>query len=211
MKKRCFIWSGALIFVFLSGFLTTHALASEDLSLRLWGQYLPLISGDVGSGEGAPGYNDAFDSGWGGGMELAYRPSRYFSFLIGGGNEHYSGKTHQEISFDSWDITPIYIGGKLHLTKKGSRLNPYLRIDIGTAHLYSMDVSYKDRTIRYWDSSRVLLFDLGVGLEYRFGSFGTSLEIKARYLDNPDSAIGHPSDADSSWTLPITLGFSYYF
>jgi hypothetical protein len=50
-----------LVFVFLSGFLTTHALAGADLSLRLWGQYLPLVSGEAGSGEGVPGYNDAFN------------------------------------------------------------------------------------------------------------------------------------------------------
>ena len=213
MKKRGrFVMYGALVFVFLLGFFTTSALAeSGDLSLRLWGQYSPFISGDAGSGEDAPGYDDTFDSGWGGGMEAAYRPSRYFSCLIGAGYEHYSGDDYHGISFDSWDIFPIYLGGKVHLNPKESKWNPYLRMDVGAAHLSSVDVSYRSFKEEYWDSSWVFLFDIGPGLEYRFDPFGVFLEIRARYLDNPDSAMGHPSGANSSWTLPINFGFSYYF
>jgi hypothetical protein len=38
---------------------------AEDFSSRLWAQCPPFISGDAGSGEGAPSYTDAFKSGGG--------------------------------------------------------------------------------------------------------------------------------------------------
>ena len=211
-KGQRFVWYGTLIFVFFLGFFTTSAVAENgDFSLRLWGQVSPFVSGDAGSGKGAPDYNDAFKSGGGGGIEMAYRPSRYFSCLIGAGHESYGGKTYQEISFDNWEVTPLYVGGKLHLNPKESKWNPYLRLDLGTAYLSNVDIFYESLKGRYWDSSWVFMFDIGAGIEYRFGGCGLSLELRSRYLDNPDSAMGHPSDADSSWTLPINLGFNLYF
>jgi len=39
----------------------------DKLALRIWGTISPFISGDAGSGSGAPDYDDAFDCGIGGG------------------------------------------------------------------------------------------------------------------------------------------------
>jgi hypothetical protein len=199
------------IFVFVLVQSSHYVSAEDDLSLRLWGQVSPFISGEAGSGSGAPDYNDAFDCGIGGGMEISWRFSNRFSFLSGIGYENYDGDSHQGISFDDLEIVPVYLGGKFHIIPGDTRWDPYLRMDMGAAYLSSVDVSYHSLKGEYWDSSWVFLFDAGGGMEYRWKQWGAFLEIRARYLDDPDSAMGHPSEADSSWTLPISFGFSYYF
>jgi hypothetical protein len=55
------------------------------------------------------------------------------------------------------------------------------------------------------------LFQTGGGLEYRQGEWGGSIDVKLRYLGEPDSALGDPSEADPSWTIPIVFGINYYF
>ena len=198
--------------LFLLFYLHVSVFAQEDnVSLRIWGQASPFISGEAGSGSGAPDYDDAFDCGIGGGVEISWRFSNRFSFLSGIGYENYDGSSHQGISFDDLEIVPVYLGGKFHIIPGNTRWDPYLRMNIGAAHLSSVDVSYHSLKGEYWDSSWVFLYDVGGGLEYRWEQWGAFLEIRARFLDNPDSAMGHPSEADSSWTLPISLGFSYYF
>jgi len=180
-------------------------------SVRLWGQGSPFISGEAGTGEGAPDYSDAFDAGWGGGGEFAWRFCRWFSGVAGIGYEVYDGKTYQGISFDDLEIVPVYVGGKFHLIPSAAPWDLYLRLDAGAASLSAVDVSYGSLTGRYWDSSWVFLFDAGVGTEYRWGAWGVSLDLKARYLGSPDSSLGKPSEADASWTFPVVLGLNYHF
>jgi hypothetical protein len=84
-------------------------------------------------------------------------------------------------------------------------------MDIGAAYLSSIDVSYQGLKGKYWDSSWVFLFDAGAGVEYRWNRWGASLDVKVRYLDEPDPALGDPSDADSSWTVPVVFGINYHF
>ncbi|MBW2164854.1 MAG: hypothetical protein JRG74_01755 [Deltaproteobacteria bacterium] len=48
-------------------------------------------------------------------------------------------------------------------------------------------------------------------MEYRWNRWGASLDVKLRFLDEPDSALGDPSEADSSWTVPVVFGINYYF
>ena len=86
-----------------------------------------------------------------------------------------------------------------------------MKLDIGGAHLSSVDVSFEGSEGRYWDSSWVFLFDIGGGIEYRFKKWGIGLEVLPRYLGKPDSALGNPSDAKGSWTIPVRLGVSYHF
>ncbi len=184
---------------------------NQDISLQLWGQVSPFIHGEAGSGPGAPDYRDAFRTGIGGGMELSWRFSNRFSLLGGIGYENYDGKTHEDISFDALKVIPLYVGGKFHILSKDSRWNPYVKMDIGGAHLSSVDISFMTLEGRYWDSSWVFLFEVGGGLEYRFKQWGIGLEVLPRYLGKPDSALGPPSDAKSSWTIPVRLGVSYHF
>ena len=184
---------------------------NQDISLQLWGQVSPFIHGEAGKGPGAPDYKDAFDTGFGGGMELSWRFCNYFSLLGGIGYENYDGKTHQDISFDDLKVIPLYLGGKFHILPRDSRWNPYVKVDMGAAHLSSVDISFMTLEGRYWDSSWVFLFDIGGGVEYRFKQWGIGLEVLPRYLGKPDSALSPPSDAKGSWTIPIRLGVSYHF
>jgi hypothetical protein len=133
------------------------------------------------------------------------------SLLAGIGYENYSGGSHQGISFDDLEVVPVYLGSKFHITPDAYRWDSYLRMDIGAAHLSSVDVSYHGLKGKYWDSSWVFLFDAGAGIEYRWNKWGASLEIKLRYMGKPDSAMGSPSNADRSWTVPVVFGINYYF
>jgi hypothetical protein len=86
-----------------------------------------------------------------------------------------------------------------------------VKVDIGGAHLSPVDISFEGLEGRYWDSSWVFLVEAGGGLEYRFGRWGIGLEVLPRYLGKPDSALGYPSKAERSWTIPVKLGLGFYF
>lgn len=199
-------------FLFLSLALPGFASAKDDrFAFRLWGQVSPFLSGNAGSGSGAPHYDDAFNTGLGIGAEVSWRFIPRFSLLAGIGYENYSGDSHQGISFDNLEVAPVYLGGKFHITPNSYRWDFYLRMDMGAAHLSSVDVSYQGLKGKYWDSSWVFLFDAGAGIEYRWNKWGASLEVKLRYMGKPDSAMGLPSNADPSWTVPVVFGINYYF
>ncbi len=98
--------------LFLSLALPGFAFAKDDkFSFRVWGQVSPFLSGDAGSGSGAPRYDDAFNTGLGAGAELSWRFSNRLSGLVGIGYENYSGDTHEGISFDRLAVIPVYLRG----------------------------------------------------------------------------------------------------
>lgn len=211
MKKSIII--PLLVFTFMS-LISIQAFAGEcPFSISLAGQYIPFISGDAGSGSGAPEYDDAFDDGLGIAIEAAYRLNPKFSLLGGISYERYSGEKHQEISFDDLDVMTLYVGGKYYFVSNKCGWNPYLRADIGASKFSSVDISYMGSGSDYWDSSWELMCDAGAGVEYRFNNIGVFFEVKARYTDEPStaSALKEYSDADSSWTLPVVFGVEYHF
>ena len=210
-RKRVYLAGIFVVSFYFILFPWRSLAADQDVSLHLWGQVSPFVHGEAGSGPGAPDYKDVFDTGFGGSLELSWRFCNYFSLLGGIGYENYNGKTFQDISFDDFKVIPLYLGGKFHILSKDSKWNPYVRIDAGAAHLSSVDISFAGLEGRYWNSSWVFLFDIGGGVEYRFKKWGIGLEVLPRYLGKPDSALGRPSDAKSSWTIPIRLGVSYHF
>lgn len=212
MTRKFIIYYLAFFLFLIAVLLPIEAAAVEDrFSLRLWGEVSPFISGDAGSGTGAPEYKDAFSNGIGGGGEFSWRFCRWFSGVGGLGYEVYDGDTYQGISFTDLKIVPVYLGGKFHLIRDHSSWDAYLRADLGAAYISSVDVSYEFLSVGYWNSSWVFLFDVGVGTEYRWGQWGASLDVKVRYLESPDSALGKPSEAGSFWTIPIVLGLNYHF
>ena len=211
-KASYLVLSFLLLLLLLLVLFPLSAYAQDGkLGLRLWGEASPFISGGAGSGSGAPGYDDAFHAGLGIGAEVSWRFTPRLSLLTGIGYENHSGDSHQGISFDNLKIVPVYLGGKFHITPDAHRWDPYLRMDMGAAHLSSVGVSYQRLKGKYWDSSWVFLFDAGAGIEYRWKDWGASLEIKLRYMGKPASAMGSPSNADPSWTVPVVLGINYYF
>jgi len=211
-KTRIFSCLLVVIFVFVLVSLPSSAVAeNSNFSIRMWGEVSPIISGDAGNDMGAPNYDDAFKTGLGGGVEFAWRFCDWFSGVGGLGYEVYDGDKYQDISFSDLKIVPVYVGGKFHLIPVSSPWDFYLRMDLGAAYFSSVDISFMSFKEEYWKSSWELLFDVGAGTEYRRGSWGLSLDIKARYLGSPDAALGKPSKAESSWSIPITMGINYYF
>ncbi|MBW2284565.1 MAG: hypothetical protein JRF65_08195 [Deltaproteobacteria bacterium] len=202
-----------MFFIYLVLLLFPFAVSAEDgkASVSLWVPVSPFISGDAGSGTGAPEYKDAFSTGIGVGGEFAWRFCRWFSGVGGLAYEVFDGKTYQGISIDNLKVMPLYVGGKFHLIPNAAPWDLYLRTDLGAAYLSPVDVSVDSLSGRYWNSSWVFLFDVGVGTEYLWGAWGVSLDVKVRYLGSPDSALGKPSEAGSFWTVPIVLGLNYHF
>jgi hypothetical protein len=211
MKREAYSLVVALA-VLLSASPASPSFAEDGrFGIRLWGAALPFTSGTAGSGADAPGYDHAFSTGLGVGAEVSWRLAPWLSLLSGIGYERYPGDRPQGISFDDLTVVPVYFGGKFHIAPDSRRWNPYLRVDLGAARMSSVDVSYMGFEGRYWHSSWTFLFDAGVGLEYRWRAWGASLEVKARYMGKPDAAMGWPSSADPSWTVPVVFGIGYYF
>jgi len=212
MRKKsesCFLLSFVVAVLLL---VPIHATAVEDaFSVRLWGNISPFLSGDAGSGRGAPDYDDIFKTGGGVGGEFSWRILDQISWLVGGGYESFGGDAYEGISFDDLDVIPVYTGAKFHAIPDHPHWDPYLRLDLGAAHLSCVDLSYQSLTRRYWNASWVFLFDFGAGVEYRWGAWGVSFDVKFRYLGEPNAALGSPSEADGSWTVPVTLGINYHF
>jgi hypothetical protein len=208
MKNKCRILLLVLICMGMAG---SGVYAGDScFSLRLSGQAVPRLSGDAGDGDNVPSYDDAFDVGLGLNVEGAWQLSRGVSLLVGIGCESQSGKTYKGISFDDREIIPVYIGGKYQLTGVKSPWTPYLRADVGMAHLDAVDISYLGTSTQYWGSSWEPMLDVGAGVEYRNGSLGFFMEIKARFMDSPESSLRPFSDADAAWSLPLTVGVSFY-
>jgi len=189
-----------------------HASAVDnDFSIRLWGNISPFLTGDAGEGRGAPKYNDLFKTGGGAGGEFSWRILDHISLLVGGGYERFGGDTYEGISFDDLDVIPVYTGAKIHAMPDHPHWDPYLRLDLGAAHLSSVDLSYQSYQTKYWNASWVFLFAFGAGVEYRWNAWGLSLDVKFRYLGEPDAALGGLSESEGSWTVPVALGINYHF
>lgn len=212
MLKKSEWYYLATIILIMAILLPGSALGEDtDTSLCLFGQVSPFLTGDAGSGPGAPDYDDAFDPGLGAGAELSWGVPGRYSLVTGIGYEAYNGDKHEGISFDDLEIVPIYIGVKLPIKPIPSRWNPYLRADIGAAHFSSVDVSYESLSGKYWESSWEFLFDVGGGVEYRLDQWGLLLDVRLRHLQKPDPAMGDASRAGSSITMPMSVGVNYHF
>lgn len=201
----CFFLSVFVLFPFVSS-------AREDgFALKAYGRVSPFLSGDAGSGAGAPPWHGAFDSGLGGGLELSYPLARGFRILAGAACEHYRGSMHEGISFDDLTVIPLYLGGKYAFRPGKEGWNPYLKAELGMARLSSRSVSYEGMKGAYWSDAWVFLVAAGGGLEYRSGPWGASVEIVPRRMGKPDPAMGFPSEADGPRIIPVSLGLTYYF
>jgi len=239
MRDR--MWRTLGIIVFIMFFCAANTYASEevvvpiskttnsgkDFSVRAFFKFSPIVAGEAIDSESffntpeigsfkSKDYDDIFDSGYGGGLEVAYRHNNWVSGIFGVAYEHFDGESFSAGQFmlplgmplparaevDDWDVVSIYTGAKLHLTgKKAERgWDPYCRFDIGGIYLSDSDIKIKvkanlpggqvieDRYKEdFLDSSFEFMCDVGVGLEYKFGNFGVFGEAKYQYHTAPDS------------------------
>lgn len=204
----------AVICFFLSVFILfplVSAAQEDGFALRVYGRVSPFLSGNAGSGAGAPRWHSAFDSDLGCGVELSYPLSRGFRILAGAAYERYCGNTYEGISFDDLAVIPLYLGGRYEFRPRKEGWNPYLKAELGMARLSSLSISYERMKGTYWNESWVFLVAAGAGLEYRSGLWGVSVEIVPRRMGEPDPAMGFSSEADGPWTVPVSLGLTHYF
>lgn len=235
------MWRTLGIIVFIMFFCAANAYASEevvvpiskttnsgkDLSVRAFFKFSPIVAGEAIDSESffdtpeigsfkSKDYDDIFDSGYGGGLEVAYRHNNWVSGIFGVAYEHFDGESFSSGQFmlplgtplparaevEDWDVVSIYTGAKLHLTGKKVEKgwDPYCRFDIGGIYLSDSDIKVKVKANlpggqvieerykeEFLDSSFEFMCDVGVGLEYKFGNFGVFGEAKYQYHTSPDS------------------------
>jgi len=169
----------------------------------------PILSGDAGSGQNAPDYDDIFKLGHGISLDAEYRVCNYASLVAGVGYEEYVGKSYQGLDFDDLEIVPVYVGGKFHIPVNYP-FKPYLLAHIGTAHFSSVEVSWHSLSKNYWDSSWVFTGDVGMGVNYSVDNLNFYGAVKFCYTGAPDNNL-EAADADALWTIPVCLGVNYSF
>lgn len=201
------------MFLLIGGNITSIQAQSEfGFNARFFGVVSPILGGNAGSSAVSdPSYDDAFDLGYGGGGELEYLFSPEVSFLLGAYYETWDGDTYQGMSFEDWEIIPIYVGAKYMLPWENPYVDLYIRGDVGAAHLSSEFVTIGGVGSKYWSSTWVFTADAGVGAEYHMDNFGVFLEVRGRYIDDPNSASAAFSRPKGSWSLPIFFGVSLRF
>lgn len=210
-RYRAAAWLLLVLFISVVCLLGTASAEEGQWSVSLAPSVVPFLSGKAGSGDGAPKYRDAFDTGYGITLEVERSLSPRVGIHGGIGFERHSGKNHLGVSFGDLEIVPVYVGGKYRFPVSPT-VGLYLNTNVGTAHLSSVDISLDGLGGRYWNASWVFLFDAGAGLEYHTsGPWSFSLQTDFRYLGKPDSALGAASAAGSSWTLPVRLTVRYSF
>lgn len=209
MKKKFVLV--ILIFIGMGLFVDEVSADEGPFFLRLSGQISQTLSGDAGSGSNAPTDRDLFSPALGLSIEGGYQVNERFSLLVGIGYECGSGKEYKDIVFDDHKIMPVSVGCKYRLLAKSTGWIPYLRADVGMARLDSVQASYMGSDMDYYDHSWEPMFDIGAGAEYQNGNYGFFLEVRARYLESPSSAMGPYSDSQATWRLPILMGLTIYF
>ena len=174
MRDR--MWRTLGIVVFILFFCVANVYASEkvvvpiskttnsvkDFSARAFFKLSPIVAGEAIDGGSffntseigsfkSRDYDDIFDPGYGGGLEVAYRHNNWVSGVFGVAYEHFDGESFSAGKFmfplgmplparaevEDWDVVSIYAGAKLHLTGKKAEKgwDPYCRFDIGGIYL----------------------------------------------------------------------------
>lgn len=205
------------------------ASAAGPFGLSVSGAGIPLVSGDVGDAEGVPAYKDAFDTGWGGRVELYYDFTPSLRGQFGGTYQVWSGQDVNvlglPVQFDDLKMWAIFVGGKYRFLP-GSAFRPYLVGDVGIAMRDSVDIALSQdlivggqvfpagTAVPYWDKTTTYFADLGLGFEFMVTpNLGIYLDARAQIFGEPDEAlIATPSVAgDPPISVPISLGLNYNF
>ncbi len=188
-------------------FFTQSAFAADcGFGVEVFGDINPILTGNTGDGPGKVAYSDAFNTGYGGGIEFTYRLQK-FSILLGGQYQRYGSDKKSTLSFDDYNVIPVYLGTKMHFLPSKSWWDIYARLDAGAA--YTSSVKVNDQP--FWKESWVPFFDIGGGVAYLLADWRIFLEAKAQLLGAPDGVAGKISDAEIAWTVPIRFGIGYSF
>lgn len=192
------------------------ASAAGPYGLSISGAGIPFVSGDAGTGVGAPEYADAFGTGWGARIEVYYDFTPSLRGQFGGTYQRWGGEELSDIGaqFDDLKLWALYIGGKYRFLP-GSKFRPYLVADVGYASLDSVDVSTLTPpigTVSYWDKTGTYLVDAGLGAEYMVTpNVGIFIDVRGQMFGGPDKGVVPTADADAGISVPISAGVNINF
>lgn len=206
--RRSVLYFLSAVWIFL---MASGASAAGPYGISVSGGTDPFIAGAAGSGAGAPDYSDAFGPGWLLRVEPYYDATPVLRLQIGFLYEQRSGKTFENFEFDELKRGAIYIGGKARLMPNSS-LRPYLVVDLGFGKINRADVTLLGVSAKYWKETNTVYLDFGGGLEYAVSpNLGFFVDLRVETFGKPDSNLPPASDADASWSLPVTAGLNYSF
>ena len=171
---------------------------------------VPVVSGDAGAGDLAPGYDDAFDPGVGFDLRVERRLAPRVTVVGVTGYQSHSGNHYEGFSFGDLEVIPVYFAGRYALVERAA-WKVRVGADLGTARLSDVDVAFDTDRVRYWDASWVVLWGVGGEVVYGRGPLTVSVDFGYRELGSPDTAFGPPSEAESSSALPLRFSLRYTF
>lgn len=185
---------------------------THSVSMRVIGDYATFISGDAGSGTDAPNYSSAFEPGFGVGIEGDFKPAHSsLSYHLGVAYMDFNGDTYKGIKFDNLTYTDLYAGVKWHFFESKSKVDSYVRCDLGVSFMEKVKIDYKGLDVDYWDKTTGWMIGAGLGTTYMWTEhLGGFLEVNFRYRQAPDENFS-AADADSNLTMPIMFGIEYRF
>ncbi len=187
------------------------ASAAGPYGLSFSGAGIPLISGDAGTGTGAPEYTDAFDTGWGFRIEPYYDFTPTLRGQFGITYQSWGGKDFQGVEFDDLKMWAVYVGGKYRFLP-GSPFRPYIVADVGYANLDSVDIKIGGVSVPYWDKTGTYMVDVGVGAEYMVSpNLGIFVDVRGQMFGKPDAILTPTAEADAGTSVPISVGVNYNF
>ena len=180
---------------------------------------LPFIGGDSGPTTpiSATHYQDTFNTGYGGRIEIFYDRTDAWRFYLGGVYNKWQGQFFQGgefpngAQFDDFSMAGVYIGAKYRFNKT-SRIRPYLLGNFGLVSMSSVDVTVNGNKIPYWDQTYRDYLDLGTGIEYGLtNKVALYLDIRLEFFGKPNSANFPIAEPTGGTSLPITFGIDYRF
>jgi outer membrane protein W len=205
------------------------ASAAGPIGLSVSGAGIPFVSGDVAEAEGAPGYKDAFDTGWGARLELYYDFTPSLRGQFGGTYQAWAGKEVNifglPVQFDDLKMWAIYVGGKYRFMP-GSAFRPYIVADVGYASLDTVDIALTQdlvvggqvfpagTRVAFWDKTGTYFADAGLGFEFKVTpNLGIYLDARVQVFGEPEEALiaDPPVSGDPGISVPISLGLNFNF
>jgi len=189
-------------------------------------------AGDAGSGNGAPGYADAFGAGTGVNLRIGLTRSPASAWRLDLGTVSYPGKEFDSLGTVNRfsDLSALYfmigfdyfffLGNKETAWFDSRTANPFeglaLRLAIRGGVMFNEEVTWtRPRPDwAYWESSTAVLFSVWAGADYRFRfGLGILLGVEATYAGPPGTAEPSGTRASASGMLAtaVTLGVGYHF
>jgi len=199
---------------FLLGLFSAEVSAQEEKPKRFDLSAAFRYSLPIGEEEPGLDWNNLYENGVGGVLELTYRATQRIGLYLGGAYHLYKAKDFTfsdppspPISgrFNDQELFSFYVGAKAYLLgaalpQKSGGIDPYLRADVGLS-LFN-DTNFNGQSIA--DRSTQFAFSVGLGADLLTYT-NLIFFLEAKYEDHgvPDRA------GDSFRTMPFAIGVRY--